>query len=242
LIAIAVAGIGSAIFHPEATKSARYVAGDRKATGMSFFTIGGIPGSFPLTPWPGNPGFFWGFTTVPFGASARSAIIAAHFSAPGGHSVVVHSTAPLNIDGTRHSSPAWLRYAVFPQLIGRPASPHRLVVFRQLEPLRTAQTGFGAPRLRVIRSSGQTITIRSEPVRPIFGRPVLPLRTLPLRPLPARPLPVNLPVPRVLPPPLAPMPVVLPPRAAPPVIPVPPPQSVRAPVLPRPPAPKPKPH
>ena len=41
LIAVAVAGIGSAIFHPEATKSARYVAGDRKATGMSFFTIGG---------------------------------------------------------------------------------------------------------------------------------------------------------------------------------------------------------
>ena len=41
LVAVALAGIGSAIFHPEATKSARYVAGDRRATGMSFFTIGG---------------------------------------------------------------------------------------------------------------------------------------------------------------------------------------------------------
>lgn len=41
LLAIAVTGIGSAIFHPEATKSARFVSGPMRATGMSFFTIGG---------------------------------------------------------------------------------------------------------------------------------------------------------------------------------------------------------
>jgi MFS transporter, FSR family, fosmidomycin resistance protein len=41
LAAVAVSGIGSAIFHPEATKSARFVAGEHRATGMSFFTIGG---------------------------------------------------------------------------------------------------------------------------------------------------------------------------------------------------------
>ena len=41
LAAVALSGIGSAIFHPEATKSARYVAGEHRATGMSFFTIGG---------------------------------------------------------------------------------------------------------------------------------------------------------------------------------------------------------
>ncbi|HET9341578.1 MAG TPA: MFS transporter [Candidatus Eremiobacteraceae bacterium] len=41
LVAIAVTGIGSAIFHPEATKSARFVSGPMRATGMSFFTIGG---------------------------------------------------------------------------------------------------------------------------------------------------------------------------------------------------------
>lgn len=41
LAAVAVTGIGSAIFHPEATKSARYVSGAKRATGMSFFTIGG---------------------------------------------------------------------------------------------------------------------------------------------------------------------------------------------------------
>ena len=41
LVAIALSGAGSAIFHPEATKSARYVAGAHRATGLSFFTIGG---------------------------------------------------------------------------------------------------------------------------------------------------------------------------------------------------------
>ena len=44
LVAIAVAGMGSAIFHPEATKSARFVSGPLRATGMSFFTIGGNVG------------------------------------------------------------------------------------------------------------------------------------------------------------------------------------------------------
>src|SRR5207302_5081768 len=44
LAAVALSGIGSAIFHPEATKSARYVAGEYRATGMSFFTIGGNVG------------------------------------------------------------------------------------------------------------------------------------------------------------------------------------------------------
>ena len=41
LAAVAIAGTGSAIFHPEATKSARFVSGAMRATGMSFFTIGG---------------------------------------------------------------------------------------------------------------------------------------------------------------------------------------------------------
>ena len=41
LAAIALSGAGSAIFHPEATKSARFVAGEHRATGMSYFTIGG---------------------------------------------------------------------------------------------------------------------------------------------------------------------------------------------------------
>jgi FSR family fosmidomycin resistance protein-like MFS transporter len=41
LAAVAITGIGSAIFHPEATKSARFVSGAKRATGMSFFTIGG---------------------------------------------------------------------------------------------------------------------------------------------------------------------------------------------------------
>ncbi|MBC5805373.1 MAG: hypothetical protein GIX00_07140 [Candidatus Eremiobacteraeota bacterium] len=100
--------------------------------GQAFFTISGFPGSFPLSPWPGNPGFFWGTTTVPFGASSRHAVIAANFTTPSGRRIVVHSTAPLTIDGTRKSLPRDLRYAVLPKLLTQPTSPHRLVVFQRV--------------------------------------------------------------------------------------------------------------
>jgi len=49
LIAVAMAGIGVAAFHPEATRAVNLFSGDRKGTGMSFFTIGGNIG-FALAP------------------------------------------------------------------------------------------------------------------------------------------------------------------------------------------------
>ena len=49
LAAVAVAGIGVAAFHPEATRAVNMFSGDRKGTGMSFFTIGGNIG-FALAP------------------------------------------------------------------------------------------------------------------------------------------------------------------------------------------------
>jgi len=49
LLAVAVSGIGSAIYHPEASKAASFVAGSRRATGMSVFSVGGNIG-FALGP------------------------------------------------------------------------------------------------------------------------------------------------------------------------------------------------
>ena len=49
LAAVAAAGIGVAAFHPEATRAVSMFSGDRKGTGMSFFTIGGNIG-FALAP------------------------------------------------------------------------------------------------------------------------------------------------------------------------------------------------
>ena len=49
LAAVAAAGIGVAAFHPEATRAVNMFSGDRKGTGMSFFTIGGNIG-FALAP------------------------------------------------------------------------------------------------------------------------------------------------------------------------------------------------
>src|SRR6202011_427611 len=41
LLAALVSGIGVASFHPEAARFANYVSGDRKASGMRWFTVGG---------------------------------------------------------------------------------------------------------------------------------------------------------------------------------------------------------
>jgi Copper amine oxidase N-terminal domain len=108
--------------------------------GSAFFTVSGCPGEFAMTPWLGNPGFFWGYMQVPFGLRAHNAIIAAHFTMPDGRHVEVHSTAPIDIEGERHSLPASLRYAVLPHLINQPKSLHQAVVFDRVSPPAYLQT------------------------------------------------------------------------------------------------------
>lgn len=44
LVLVVIAGLGIAAYHPEGYKTANLVAGDRKATGLSFFSIGGNVG------------------------------------------------------------------------------------------------------------------------------------------------------------------------------------------------------
>ena len=51
LVAVLVAGLGVAAYHPEASKFASYVSGDRRASGMAFFSVGGNLG-FALGPVP----------------------------------------------------------------------------------------------------------------------------------------------------------------------------------------------
>ena len=41
LLAVALSGIGAAMYHPEGSRNANYVSGDRKATAMSFFFFSG---------------------------------------------------------------------------------------------------------------------------------------------------------------------------------------------------------
>lgn len=49
LLCVVASGIGIAAFHPEAARFANYVSGSRRATGMSFFSVGGNAG-FALGP------------------------------------------------------------------------------------------------------------------------------------------------------------------------------------------------
>lgn len=49
LLCVVASGVGIAAFHPEAARFANYVSGSRRATGMSFFSVGGNAG-FALGP------------------------------------------------------------------------------------------------------------------------------------------------------------------------------------------------
>ncbi|HEX6513854.1 MAG TPA: MFS transporter [Chloroflexota bacterium] len=53
-LCIAVSGVGVAAFHPEASRMANYASGTRRATGMSFFSVGGNLG-FALGPLVATP-------------------------------------------------------------------------------------------------------------------------------------------------------------------------------------------
>ena len=66
LIAVALIGIGSSIFHPEATRMARYAAGDRQGLAQGIFQVGGQAGgamgpvlaALIIVPW-GQPSLAW---------------------------------------------------------------------------------------------------------------------------------------------------------------------------------------
>ena len=48
-LAVGIGGLGVAAFHPEGARYANYASGDRRGTGMSFFSVGGNLG-FALGP------------------------------------------------------------------------------------------------------------------------------------------------------------------------------------------------
>ncbi len=60
LVVVAISGLGMAAFHPEGARLIHYLAGDRKATAMSFFAIGGQLG-FAIGPLLATAAMlFWG--------------------------------------------------------------------------------------------------------------------------------------------------------------------------------------
>ncbi len=66
LVSVALIGVGSSIFHPEATRMARYAAGGRQGLAQGLFQVGGQAGgalgpvfaAFIIVPW-GQPSLAW---------------------------------------------------------------------------------------------------------------------------------------------------------------------------------------
>lgn len=158
--------------------------------GNAFFTISGCPGTFALTPWLGNPGFFWGVMQVPFGLRAHHAVITAHFTTPQGRVVAVRSTAPLEIDGTRTTLPPALRYAVLPRLVQHPLTPRDAVVFDHLAgrfDRDTGATAYPPPRINAGTGAGTGVDGNPHVVRPAL-RPLSPTLREPVFEHPVHPV------------------------------------------------------
>ncbi len=66
--AVLVSGLGVAAFHPEGSRAAAYAAGPRKATGMSYFSVGGNVG------WALGP-LLVTATVLPFGLEATALLV-----------------------------------------------------------------------------------------------------------------------------------------------------------------------
>jgi hypothetical protein len=166
-------------------------------SGSGVFTISGFPGTFPLTPWLGNPGMFWGVAQVPFGVTAHHAMIAARFETPGGRKFIVHSIAPLEILGKRTSLPPDLRYAVVPHLVNHPTSLHGAVTFDRVLPVRVA----AVRPVRVLPVQPHHIGWENTPSAPevahapgMRGEPVTPHQPITIHPVGAPGVPVAHPI------------------------------------------------
>jgi MFS transporter, FSR family, fosmidomycin resistance protein len=94
LVSVALIGIGSSVFHPEATRMARYAAGGRQGLAQGIFQVGGQAGgalgpvfaALIIVPW-GQPSLAW-FAVVALLAmlllswiGSKQAVISAEFAA-----------------------------------------------------------------------------------------------------------------------------------------------------------------
>ena len=96
LVAVTLIGIGSSIFHPEATRSARYASGGRQGLAQGIFQVGGQIGgalgpllaAFIIVP-RGQASLAWFALMVVMAmtlmawTARQQAVIRAHFTAPG---------------------------------------------------------------------------------------------------------------------------------------------------------------
>src|SRR5215467_2810300 len=99
-LAIAVSGIGVAAYHPEGARYTNYASGDRRATGMSFFSVGGNAG-FAAAPVLATPTLLvlglrggWLIGVLPLLVAAALAVQLPRFAAHGAAAASSVASAP----------------------------------------------------------------------------------------------------------------------------------------------------
>src|SRR5499427_4241081 len=99
-LAIAVSGIGVAAYHPEGARYTNYASGDQRATGMSFFSVGGNAG-FAAAPVLATPTLLvlglrggWLIGVLPLLVAAALAVQLPRFAAHGAAAASSVASAP----------------------------------------------------------------------------------------------------------------------------------------------------
>lgn len=107
-LAIAVSGVGVAAYHPEGARYASYASGDRRATGMSFFSVGGNAG-FAAAPVLATPTMLilgleggWLMGLIPLAVAAALAVRLSRLDA---HRMAMRPAAVTDAGGTDRWGP-----------------------------------------------------------------------------------------------------------------------------------------
>jgi MFS transporter, FSR family, fosmidomycin resistance protein len=178
---VVVSGLGVAAYHPEASRFANYVAGERRATAMSFFSVGGNAG-FALGPVLVTPlalAFGLGGTPLVAVAPAIAAVLIAREL---GHLQAFRPASPAtggDDDATDAAPDQWRPFALLSAAIAARSVLYfglmTLVPLYFVNELRTSEATANAA-LTVMLASGAVGTLIGGRLADRFGRRVV-LRT-----------------------------------------------------------------
>lgn len=173
LLAVLVSGVGVAAYHPEGSKFASYVSGNRRASGMSLFSVGGNVG-FALGPLFAS--FF--ILTLGFGLDGGVFLALPGLLVAGGLIVSLHylerfapSEERMAARAEAHSQPRGL--ALLLLVVGLRSLAHMgLFTFVPLyeHEVRGHSIGYGTGLLALFLFAGAVGTLLGGPLADRFGR------------------------------------------------------------------------
>lgn len=180
-VCVVVSGVGIAAFHPESARFANYVSGSRRATGMSFFSVGGNAGmalgpvlATPAVLWLGMPGTLLLF--IP--AAVMAAILFKELPRlawfrPTGETEVSEEAASEGVELRDEGREAWGPFTVMVGVVTARSVVYFglvLLVAQYYNGVLGESVAVGNAALSVLLFSGAAGTLAAGPLADRFGR------------------------------------------------------------------------